>query len=40
MCNMNCGIYKIENVKNNKIYIGSSVNLKNREYKHKFKIIN
>jgi len=34
MCNMNCGIYKIENVKNNKIYIGSSVNLKNREYKH------
>jgi group I intron endonuclease len=34
MCNMNCGIYKIENIKNNKIYIGSSVNLKNREYSH------
>ena len=31
---MNCGIYKIENLKNNKIYIGSSVNLKNREYQH------
>jgi group I intron endonuclease len=31
---MNCGIYKILNVKDNKIYIGSSVNLKNREKKH------
>jgi group I intron endonuclease len=31
---MNCGIYKIQNIKNNKIYIGSSVNITNREYKH------
>lgn len=31
---MNCGIYKIENNKNNKIYIGSSINLNIREYKH------
>ena len=31
---MNCGIYKIENVENNKIYIGSSINLDSREYKH------
>jgi group I intron endonuclease len=31
---MNCGIYKIGNNKNNKIYIGSSINLNNREYKH------
>jgi group I intron endonuclease len=32
--NMNCGIYKIENIKNKKIYIGSSMNLDSREYKH------
>lgn len=31
---MDCGIYKIINKKTNKIYVGSSVNLKNREYKH------
>jgi group I intron endonuclease len=31
---MSCGIYKIKNIKNNKIYIGSSVNLGNREKKH------
>ena len=31
---MNCGIYKIVNKKNNKVYVGSSVNLKSREYKH------
>lgn len=31
---MGCGIYKIENIINSKIYIGSSVNLDNREYKH------
>lgn len=34
MVNMNCGIYKIENIKNNKIYIGSSINIDSREYKH------
>ena len=34
MDNMSCGIYKIVNIKNNKIYIGSSINLDNREYKH------
>jgi hypothetical protein len=31
---MGCGIYKIENLIDKKIYIGSSVNLRNREYKH------
>jgi group I intron endonuclease len=31
---MNSGIYKIENIINHKIYIGSSINLKSREYKH------
>ena len=31
---MKSGIYKIKNNINNKVYIGSSVNLKNREYKH------
>jgi len=31
---MNCGIYKILNKTNNKVYVGSSVNLSNRQYKH------
>jgi len=31
---MGCGIYKIQNTVNGKIYIGSSVNLESREYKH------
>jgi group I intron endonuclease len=31
---MNSGIYKITNTINNKVYIGSSVNISNREYKH------
>jgi len=31
---MGCGIYKIQNIVNDKIYIGSSVNLDSREYKH------
>ena len=31
---MSCGIYKICNIKNNKIYIGSSTNLNSRKYKH------
>jgi len=31
---MNSGIYKIKNKTNNKVYIGSSINLKDREYKH------
>jgi group I intron endonuclease len=31
---MACGIYKIENLIDKKTYIGSSVNLENREYKH------
>lgn len=30
----NCGIYKITNVTNNKVYIGSSANLKSRKYTH------
>jgi len=32
--NMGCGIYKITNTLDNKVYIGSSLNLSNREYKH------
>lgn len=31
---MSCGIYKIENLKDNKIYIGSSVNIEKRFYNH------
>lgn len=31
---MNSGVYRILNKTNNKVYIGSSVNLKKREYKH------
>jgi group I intron endonuclease len=31
---MGCGIYKIENLVDKKIYIGSSVNLESRKYKH------
>lgn len=31
---MDCGIYKITNIINNKVYIGSSISLKEREYKH------
>ena len=31
---MNSGIYKITNTTNNKVYIGSSVNISSREYKH------
>lgn len=31
---MDSGIYKILNKTNNKVYIGSSITLKNREYKH------
>lgn len=31
---MGCGIYKIENLVDKKVYIGSSLNLENREYKH------
>ena len=31
---MSSGIYIIKNTQNNKVYVGSSVNVKNREYKH------
>jgi len=31
---MTSGIYIIKNVNNNKVYVGSSINIKNREYKH------
>jgi group I intron endonuclease len=31
---MSLGIYIIKNTQNNKVYVGSSVNVKNREYKH------
>lgn len=37
---MNCGIYKITNIKNNKVYIGSSINLMDRQYKHNWMLIN
>lgn len=31
---MGCGIYMIKSEVDNKVYIGSSINLKNRKYKH------
>jgi group I intron endonuclease len=31
---MGCGIYIIKNTIDNKIYVGSSINIGNREYKH------
>lgn len=31
---MTTGIYKITNITNNKVYIGSSINISSREYKH------
>ena len=31
---MDCGVYKIENLINNKTYIGSSININDRKYKH------
>ena len=31
---MGCGIYKITNTVTNKVYVGSSVDVQNREYKH------
>lgn len=31
---MGCGIYKIENISTKKVYIGSSVDIKSRQYKH------
>ena len=30
----NCGIYKIENLVNNKVYIGQSIRLKQRKLQH------
>ena len=32
---MICGIYKIQNLINNKVYIGQSIDIKTRWYKHK-----
>ena len=31
---LNCGIYRIYNTENDKSYIGSSINIKKRSYKH------
>jgi group I intron endonuclease len=31
---MDCGVYKIENLCDNKTYIGSSININSRKYKH------
>lgn len=36
---MNCGIYKILNTKNGKVYIGSSMNLRKRQLEH-FRYLN
>lgn len=36
----NLGIYKITNTENGKVYIGSSVNLKSRKYKHYYMLKN
>jgi len=36
MIELNCGIYKILNIINGKMYIGSSINLKSRKYQHFF----
>ena len=30
----NIGVYKIVNIENNKVYVGSSINLKSRKYQH------
>lgn len=38
--NKNCGIYKILNIINNKIYIGSAVRLSNRKATHFYKLKN
>ena len=35
MANKICGVYKIKNIINNKIYVGSSKDIKNRWYQHK-----
>lgn len=31
---MTCGVYKIENLLDNKVYVGSSVKMENRKYRH------
>ena len=33
---MSCGIYKITNLLNNKVYIGQSINIEERWKKHKW----
>ncbi len=33
---MGCGIYKIENILDNKIYVGSSIDISKRLMKHKY----
>jgi group I intron endonuclease len=38
--NFNCGIYCIKNLVNNKIYIGSSKNIKSRKYNHFYELRN
>jgi len=35
---LNCGVYKIENLINNMMYIGGSANLQRREYDHFYKL--
>ena len=38
MANKICGIYKITNTLNGKVYIGQSVNVQERFYEHKRKL--
>ena len=35
---MTCGIYKIENMKNNKCYIGCSINIEHRWKQHIYEL--
>ena len=35
---VNCGIYSIQCLENNKRYIGSAVNIKRRWYKHRYEL--
>jgi group I intron endonuclease len=35
---MESGIYGIKNIVNNKIYVGSALNIKKRWYEHKYKL--
>jgi len=38
MINKRAGVYKLVNTENNKIYIGSSKDLKERKYRHFYRL--